>query len=264
MFSFGMMLWEMVNRARIYTAWWPDETMAPTKKGKDGKESINVPLIAARLAEGERPDVPADCPAALGLLMQSCWEHDIDKRPKAPMLLRVIKLIRSEGLLDAAPDQAEPEPETDTSYDDWLASLNIQDKKQELHDYDIREGQDPLGTLVEMLVQESAQGVEEYEDFTDMVEGDLFEDDPDAQKEFRAAVGLLLEQDQQSPADGSATASWPALLQLVGLEAEASAPIDEQRGSSSSARSNTELARELDECKATIAKLEARLTAVEK
>ena len=188
----------------------------------------------------------------------------MDTRPKAPMLLRVIKLIRSEGLLDAAFDQAEPVPETDTSYDDWLASLNIQDKKQELHDYDIREGQDPLGTLVEMLVQESAQGVEEYEDFTDMVEGDLFEDDPDAQNEFRAAVGLLLEQDQQSPADGSATASWPALLQLVGLEAEASAPIDEQRGSSSSARSNTELARELDECKATIAKLEARLTAVEK
>jgi serine/threonine protein kinase len=216
-FSFGLMLWEMISRARVYTACWSDDATAPTIRGKDGKPEVNVPLIAKQLADGWRPERPENCPNHMWLLMQACWTHDNvkgkDARPQAYPLSLVIKLIRARRTLERYIPAQEVVHDTSYSsstslassndlYDTWLSSLKIVDKKQDLHDYDIREGKDPLGKLVEMMQDEE-------EDFEEMVE-DLFADDADGQatSRFRAEVQALTE--PKGP--------WKELLEQLGVE----------------------------------------------
>ena len=151
------------------------------------------------------------------LLMQACWTHDNvkgkDARPQAYPLSLVIKLIRARRTLERYIPAQEVVHDTSYSsstslassndlYDTWLSSLKIVDKKQDLHDYDIREGKDPLGKLVEMMQDEE-------EDFEEMVE-DLFADDADGQatSRFRAEVQALTE--PKGP--------WKELLEQLGVE----------------------------------------------
>ena len=92
-----------------------------------------------------------------------------------------------------------------------LVALGIQDKKgpredtKDLHAHDIRQGQEPLDKLAEMLQDETDEGVDEdgelkYEDFKDMIE-DLFENDKAAQAKFRAAVAALVSSAAESSAE---------------------------------------------------------------
>ena len=100
-------------------------------------------------------------------------------------------------------------------YGDWLSELGLTDKKDELHEYDIREGEDPLVKLVEMLQDEE-------QDFNDMLE-DVLEDDDDAQGKFRRAVEALRDEspgaDNYNTAAAEMHAAWATLTRELGDEA---------------------------------------------
>eukprot|EP01046_Picozoa_sp_COSAG06_P021229 COSAG06_NODE_1586_length_9011_cov_83.566652_3_plen_866_part_00 len=138
-FSFGLMVWEMVARSRVYRAFpgFEDDDEAPTITRDDGKRVVNVRQIASRLAGGQRPAPSAGCPEVLQQLMEACWVHDMGKRPTAQALLDVIKQIRvAEGALDPPPEPAPPpERPEEVSYDSFLGKLGLQDKKDELAEY---------------------------------------------------------------------------------------------------------------------------------
>ena len=116
---------------------------------------------------------------------------------------------------------AEPEPEAAAqTYDGWLAANEIDDKKDELYEYDVREGHDPLGKLVEMLREEKE---EEVEDLQDMIE-DIFEGDEAAQGDFRSVVVALAGASQEpEPEVGdvhTGNAPWQELCDLLQVEDE--------------------------------------------
>eukprot|EP01046_Picozoa_sp_COSAG06_P009655 COSAG06_NODE_507_length_14929_cov_109.047067_4_plen_2293_part_00 len=182
-FAFGLLFWEMVARVRIYTAFpgFEDDDEAP--KTADGK-SVDVTVIPARLANGQRPARPANCPELLYKLMQSCWVDAMDDRPKAAALLVAMREIQSkEHALElpteaTADDAAEQAP---ISYDDFIARVDLVEKRSDLADY----LSDPGAELTELKQM----------DPTDL-DVDILEDDglglTELQKaKFRAAVKAL-------------------------------------------------------------------------
>eukprot|EP01046_Picozoa_sp_COSAG06_P026184 COSAG06_NODE_2241_length_7269_cov_9.419944_2_plen_449_part_00 len=183
-FSFGIMLWEMVARARPYTAFpgFEDDDDAPRTYDDDGKLVVDVKIIAQRLADGQRPATSASCPEVLHLLMQTCWVHDVDERPIALEVLTIIKKIREkekEGIL--APPSTDAGVEEEISYLEFLGQLGLVDKKDDLADY----LSDPNAELTE-LQQMDEEALDE----------DIINDDDlgltDEQKaQFRAAVKAL-------------------------------------------------------------------------
>eukprot|EP01045_Picozoa_sp_COSAG04_P045810 COSAG04_NODE_16260_length_505_cov_0.761084_1_plen_167_part_11 len=69
-FSFGMMLWEMVARVRVYTAFPGIDDMVDKKHLEEtGETRADVSIVAARLASGQRPEAPPRCPVLLFKLM---------------------------------------------------------------------------------------------------------------------------------------------------------------------------------------------------
>jgi hypothetical protein len=133
-FSFGMMLWEILARVHIYTA-FPGVADIPKPDG-----TTNVELVAARIANGQRPSAPPEgCPVLLFKVMQACWVRKMSARPTAPWLLDAMKALRaSAGALDGPEPEPEPEPaDASPSYDDWLRSLDMQEKKDELAEWDV-------------------------------------------------------------------------------------------------------------------------------
>jgi hypothetical protein len=181
-FSFGMTLYIMFTRS---PTWFKDEGRPPlpTTKSDDGKPAEDMQQVAKWYFNSERPvfdDLQASdrlfdsFPPLLRLLIEGCWAGKQTDR---------LRFSEIESLLrDASLDWLDT-PEPAVSFDDWLAKNGLQDKKDGLHGYDIREGEDPLGKLVEMMQDEE-------DDFKDMIE-DVLEDDDDAQAKFRAAVSEL-------------------------------------------------------------------------
>jgi hypothetical protein len=240
-----MMLWEMLARVRIYTA-FPGVADIPKPDG-----TANVELVAARIANGQRPSAPEGCPALLFKVMQACCVRKMSARPTAPRLLDAMKALRaSAGALDAPEPEPEPEAADSPSFDDWLRSLDIQDKKDELAEWDIREDEGPLGKLAEMLREEVE---EEVEDLQDMLV-DLFgQEDEDAQRTFRAAVQKLSEQateaaaaEAEEGAEEGADGAWSALVVRLGLDGGAEERI------AAMARVNEAQARTIEELESAI------------
>ena len=171
-FSFGLMLWEMVARSRVYKAFHGVADI-PNADG-----SAKVELVAARLAgaqdhppKPQRPEASTGCPSLLYKVMQACWVPEMTERRTAPDLLRVIQLIRDrDGALDPAPEpelepEPEPEPELEPEpgpYDDFLAQVGLVDKKEILSGCGLDEGLE-------------LQQLREYDD--DELEEDILDDD---------------------------------------------------------------------------------------
>ena len=205
-FSFGLMLWEMVARSRIYKAFPGIADI----KAADG--SAKVELVAARLATtGQRPEASSGCPAALYKVMQACWVMEMTERPKAPQLLTAIQGIRA---TNGALDPPEPVAEArDLTFEDFLQQLDLTDKKDDLAAY--------LGQGNEL--RELKQMDE------DDLNGDILDDgdlglDEDAKDKFRDAVVALR---APAAADGDETTedagggmggAWAELMAMLGAE----------------------------------------------
>ncbi|EOA23832.1 hypothetical protein CARUB_v10017047mg [Capsella rubella] len=94
-YSFGLILWEMVAGAVPY------EEMTP------------VQAAFAVMHKNARPVIPTDCPAAMKELIELCWSLQTDKRPEFWQIVKVLeqfkKSLTSEGRLNLLPSQICPE-----------------------------------------------------------------------------------------------------------------------------------------------------------
>ena len=215
-FSFGLMLWEMIAKSRVYKAFpgFDYEATAPTVTAENGRKTADVAKVAAWLAGGQRPGTPGtDCPVLLYKLMQACWVPKMTERPKAEDVHSMLQQIRAtDGGWDPAPAAADPPAEL--SYDDLLAELGLTHKKDDLAGY-LEEGNE-LRDLKQM-------------DVADLT-GDILDDDDlglddDVKATFQDAVAIL-----RAPAGGGSPGAeddagaemhnaWATLTRELGGEA---------------------------------------------
>merc|ERR1711939_62839 len=199
--SFGVMLFIMMTReARWFES---DGLELPTFINKQGKPEEDMKTVAGWYFHGKRPQFEGSFPPLLRLLIEGCWADSQSDR----LRFEDIEALLKNGEIDwlAVPPAVEPE-----TYDGWLERVGVEDKKDELYEYDVREGKGPLEKLVELLT-------EEEEDFVDMLE-DLFADDEEMQATFRQAVEQLTEAHQSTAAaggDGGAGDSGAALASVL-------------------------------------------------
>ncbi|WOL14639.1 serine/threonine-protein kinase HT1 [Canna indica] len=99
-YSFGLLLWEMV------TGTIPYEEMTP------------VQAAFAVVDKNLRPDIPADCPAPLRALIEQCWAALSEKRPEFWQIMEVLEQFESALARDGTLDQ--------------LQNLSFQDHKKRL------------------------------------------------------------------------------------------------------------------------------------
>ncbi|KAK2440689.1 hypothetical protein P8452_19725 [Trifolium repens] len=71
-YSFGMVIWEMVSGEAAYTAYSP------------------VQAAVGIAACGLRPEIPKDCPQILKSLMTKCWNNTPSKRPEFSEILAIL------------------------------------------------------------------------------------------------------------------------------------------------------------------------------
>ena len=252
-FSFGIIIWEMFARRRVYQGFDGLAELA----GKDGK--VDVKKVVAWMADGrKRPAFPADCPLTIQLLCEACWVlppvaspvsgggHEsadakverhkmaIDIRPTLPQIREVLGWNESidsrqqKGRIEeidwkqpAALAEPEPELEPELSYDDFLARLDLTDKKEILEGCGLDEGLE-LKQLVEMDV--------DAEDFnSDILDDADLEFDDETKARFRAAVLALQSSSSSSTVNGDEgqggtadrfyrNVAWDSLLELLGAE----------------------------------------------
>lgn len=74
-FSFGILLWEMVARKLPYFG------MQPMQVG------------IAVLQQGMRPPIPPKCPLPLAKLMRACWDNDPRRRPSFAQLVTALEAM---------------------------------------------------------------------------------------------------------------------------------------------------------------------------
>ncbi|CAJ2640356.1 unnamed protein product [Trifolium pratense] len=71
-YSFGMVIWEMVSGEAAYTAYSP------------------VQAAVGIAACGLRPEIPKDCPQILKSLMTKCWNNTPSKRPEFSEIIAIL------------------------------------------------------------------------------------------------------------------------------------------------------------------------------
>jgi serine/threonine protein kinase len=195
-FSFGVMLFIMMTReARWFES---DGLELPTIINKQGKPAEDMKTLARWYFNGKRPQFKDSFPPLLRLLIEGCWA---DRQSDRLRFVDIEALLKN-GEIDWL--AAAPEPEA--AYDEWLERVGVKHKRDELYEYDVREGKGPLEKLVELLT-------EEEEDFAEMLE-DLFRDDAETQAMFRAEVQKLVEASSGSEISGG-HASFKAAVHAV-------------------------------------------------
>jgi serine/threonine protein kinase len=202
-FSFGMMFWEMVQRARpsdVTAGFTIQENNIMVK----GVQTTNMVLVAERLLSGERPRPPVDCPAVYYCLMQSCWVHAPENRPTAATVATMLQRIQeTEGAVNL------PAPEATDPYDDFLQKLNLQDKKEELAEY-LADGSE-LTELMQM----------DEDDLSDDIFDEALGLDDATKEAFRAAL-----QELKGGGNWQETAAYMAEKAREQLEVMLGAPAD--------------------------------------
>ncbi len=72
-YSFGITLWELASRKIPFA------------------DAGNPALIPSWVSQGEREDIPKDCPQKLASLITACWDASPDKRPDANAVITYLK-----------------------------------------------------------------------------------------------------------------------------------------------------------------------------
>jgi len=71
-YSLGMTLWELVTRKRPF------------------KDAINTAIAAQWVQEGQREEIPADCPPKMAKLITFCWNQEASERPTADEIVQLL------------------------------------------------------------------------------------------------------------------------------------------------------------------------------
>ncbi len=87
-YSFGMVLWELVTRRLPYDKWRPE-------------------AAGVRIAQGKKEEIPGDCPAALKKIIESCWQSAPTDRPTAIRVQEDLKPLAKQKV--SSPDDSESE-----------------------------------------------------------------------------------------------------------------------------------------------------------
>lgn len=78
-FSFGMVLWELVTRKM------------PFDSGRGGAGAGNMLAIRTQIRDGHRPEIPAACTPVIKRLIESCWQADPLERPSFHAIIETLK-----------------------------------------------------------------------------------------------------------------------------------------------------------------------------
>ncbi|CAD7698469.1 unnamed protein product, partial [Ostreobium quekettii] len=75
-YSYGMLLWEMVSGSKAFSGMHRNEVMVAT-------------------VEGRRPAIPSHCPTKFASLIQECWQQDNARRPTFKKILSQLRRLAS-------------------------------------------------------------------------------------------------------------------------------------------------------------------------
>jgi serine/threonine protein kinase len=179
-FSFGLVLWEMLARCRI-SEHLLDEDQPSHTCMIDGQVTLNVKVVPKCFLKGERPRYTGLRPElreqrsspVYYRIMQACWVADSSARPTATQILQALRLAKSRAanvtteqfthetaaieaeaaaaMASKAAAEAQAESggataEAEMTYDAFLMKLGLLDKKEDLAEY----LSDPGQELVEL------------------------------------------------------------------------------------------------------------------
>ena len=275
-FSFGIMLWEMLEQElphaglgeafseELIAQVWvndsgcedrslnPDDytdaarsgmTLHPLTDSK-GHWAQDFRAVAKAYFNGNRPEIPGDCPPLLSKLMIACWQDKQQDRPTSSFMQRLTDQLPAEQWLEP-PGEA-------ISYAEFLEQLGLADKEDELAEY----LSEPGAELTE-LKQMEPEDLDE-----DVLNDDELGFDEDTKARFRAAV---IELRDSSGCGGEAGKGEKPADACAALEAVARLPTEVQTVESmqklldSTAAENNAVVAEKDKL---IAELEAKLDAL--
>ena len=110
-FSFGVVLWEMLLGMRVRKGFPGRELGSMTV---DGKREENLQSVAEWMFDGSRPEIPHTLPPPLRFLMEVCWAPTPAERIGFNVVvpaLRALCLAQERGTFADASFEPEPEPE---------------------------------------------------------------------------------------------------------------------------------------------------------
>ena len=142
MFSLGWTLWELASRRIPF------------------HNATSNELIPMWVKEGEREDIPQDCPARLVSVIKDCWRGDPTRRPEAEAVVLLLKPGGAQGNISAkssASAVSHPHPPSTTKPLDelerWLASINLSRLASNLKEHDVTAEVLSLCRMEEELVE---------------------------------------------------------------------------------------------------------------
>jgi serine/threonine protein kinase len=178
-YSFGMMLWEMLFGMRVRKG-FPSREM--NHMYVDGVQTEDLKTVARWMLNGDRPEISETYPLPLQLVMKACWAGEQGKRIEFQLMVPVLEALcaaHDEGILvDTAPEPNHAPQEQ--SWDEWLAALGLADMQDSLGDY--------LSAGKELL---ELKQMDEEDLNEDVLEDNDLDFDADAKDRFRAAVDEL-------------------------------------------------------------------------
>ena len=108
--SLGMVLWELVSREIPF------------------KDAQNQLQAATWIKDGEKEEIPSDCPADLKAIIESCWNLTPSQRPTAIQVVERLKSL-SQSLSSSAQDPSKPDVIADTKDEEMK---KLQEKVRQL------------------------------------------------------------------------------------------------------------------------------------
>lgn len=121
-YAYGMILWEIAARQIPFL------------------DAPNQQIIPTWIKEGEREDIPEDCPKPYAQLIESCWKADPEERPTAAKVLEALNLAKpqpvsntqktSQTTLVKQTSDVEPKQQEHPGKADYKAGLNLYIRSQ--------------------------------------------------------------------------------------------------------------------------------------